>query len=537
MASQDDNKTIYWQSESFLTYHKHVGFNNFNAVLGASWTQSTGTGIAASATQFSTDYYGFNNLGAGSVSGTPSSYYTSESLNSYYARLNYNWKDKYLLTATGRYDGSSKFGADNKYAFFPSVAGGWNVAKEDFLKDSKTVSNLKLRASYGLTGNSGIAPYQSLATVNSGIVYLNGQPYPGSTQGTVPNPNLKWEQTAQLDLGVDMGLFAGRLNVTGDVYNKKTTNLLLANPISYVSGYSSVLTNIGSVQNKGLELAVNGIVVQKKDWTWSLNGVFSENRNKILALGTGNADIYNGYAPGPGIVYTRLHVGGSIGDLFGFERLGTWGTAEASTAALYGRNPGDIKWQDVNGDHQYTAADARVLGNVLPKYEMGLGTSLRYKNWDMLVSIQVREGNKVVNASSFELEDRQFYLNSYASLLKDAWTPTHQNTMVPAIRSQEDALYSDYPPGFIDSHWTENGSFIRGENLTIGYVLNEKVLSKMGCKKLRIYANAQNFFLITKYRGYDPELSSVSAGTFSQGVDYFSYPNPRTYTFGATITF
>ena len=537
VAMQDDNRTVYWQSESFLTYHKHTGFNNYNVVLGASWTQSTTTGFSASATQFSTDYYGFNNLGAGAVSGTPSSSYSSESLNSYYARVNYSWKEKYLLTATGRYDGSSKFGTDNKYAFFPSVAGGWNVSKEDFLKDSRTVSNLKLRASYGITGNSGISPYQSLGTITSGITYLNQQPYSSSTQGTVPNPNLKWEQTGQLDIGADLGLFHGRLNVTGDVYDKKTKNLLLANPISYVSGYSSVFTNIGSVRNRGLELSANGTVIQEKDWTWSLSGTFSENRNRILALGTGNADIYNGYAPGPGIVYTRLHVGGSIGDLFGYDRLGTWGTAEAGQAALYGRNPGDIKWLDVNGDHQYTNADAMVLGNVLPRYEMGLGTTVRYKNWDLQVNIQIRHGNKVVNASSFELEDRQFYLNSYGSLLKDAWTPTHQNAYIPAIRSQEDPLYSDYPPGFIDSHWVEDGSFIRGQNLTLGYNLTAKALSRIGFKRLRIYGNAQNFFLITHYRGYDPELSSVGAGTFNEGVDYFSYPNPRTYTLGATVTF
>jgi len=284
-------------------------------------------------------------------------------------------------------------------------------------------------------------------------------------------------------------------------------------------------------------VALNGKLIQSNDFSADLGLAISANRNKILGLGDNNADILPGRVPG-GLVYNVLRVGGQVGDIIGYERLGTWGTDEAAEAAKYDRKPGDIKRDDVNKDYVYDDQDVKILGNLFPKYELFINLGVRYKQFDLSATIQVRRGNKVVNASSFELEDRQYYLNSYASLLDDAWTPSHQNTMVPAIRTQQDALYSDYPSGYVDSHFVEDGSFIRGRNLNISYSFPRAILDRWKIKGLKISANTQNFFLSTKYRGYDPELSSVSAGnTFTQGVDYFSYPNARTYALGLNLTF
>lgn len=536
-ANSAYDKTTYWQSESFLTYKKtFAGKHRFNAVLGASWSENRAEGFNAEASGFATDYYQYYNLSAGSIKGTPGSFFRNERLNSYYARVNYAYNDKYLLTITGRYDGSSKFGNSNKYAFFPSAAIGWNVAKESFLANNPHISNLKLRGSYGVTGNSGINPYSSLSSLNNYTIYLNDQRLTGTAQGIVPNPGLKWEQTAQANVGIDLGLFNNRISFTADYYHKKTTNLLLERPISIVSGYSSVSDNIGSVQNKGVEMAISGIVIDKRDWNWTVGSTFSSNRNKVLALGRNNEDIFPGTQLPGGLRYTILRVGGSVGDLFGYTRLGTWSTKEAAEAAQYGAKPGDIKRLDANGDYKYDIKDCSVPGNMFPKYEMSFNTQLRYRNWDLSADIQIVQGNKVINASAFELEDRQHYLSSYASLLADAWTPQHQNTMIPAIRYITDNKGSDYPSGYMDSHWMEDGSFIRGKNLTIGYVMPGNLLSAIGINRVRIYANAQNFFLITQYRGYDPEASSLS-GPFTQGADYFGYPKPRTYTLGLNVTF
>lgn len=536
-ANSAYDKTVYWQTESFLTYKKTLAEKHrLNFVVGTSWSENQGEGFSAGATGFSTDYYQYYNLGAGAVKQTPGSYFRNERLNSYYARANYTYDDRYLLTLTGRFDGSSKFGTDNKYAFFPSAAAGWNISKESFLKDSRKISNLKLRGSYGITGNSGIGPYSSLSTINNYNIYLNDNRYVGTAQGRVPNPGLKWEQTAQADIGLDLGLFNNRLNFTADYYHKKTTNLLLDRPISIVSGYSSVSDNIGSVQNKGIEMAINAVVIDNKDWNWTVGASLSANRNEILALGTNNEDIFPGPQLPGGLTYTILRKGGSVGDLFGYTRLGTWGTKEAGEAAKYGAKPGDIKRKDVNGDYKYTIADCSVIGNMFPKYEMSFNTAVHYRNWDLSADIQVVKGNDVINATAFELEDRQHYLNSYATLLKDAWTPDHQNTMIPAIRYISDNKASDYPSGYMDSHWMEDGSYIRGKNLTIGYTMPGQLLSTLGLNRIRVYANAQNFFLITKYRGYDPEASSLG-GAFTQGADYFGYPKSRTYTFGLNVTF
>jgi TonB-dependent starch-binding outer membrane protein SusC len=533
VASVGFTKNNYIQNENYLTYNKAFGeAHKFNAVLGTSWQQTFQESLEASATGFSTDYFQYNNLSAGSVRGTPQSNYYDYRLNSYYSRINYAYQGKYLLTLTGRYDGSSKFGKDNKYAFFPSGAIGWIVSQEKFLSENNVVSFLKLRASHGITGNSEIDPYASLGTVGNYSVTLNGQIVNGVGPGSVPNSNLKWEQTAQTDIGMDLNLFKKRVSIVADYYYKKTTNLLLNVPISIVSGYGAVTTNIGSMQNKGFEIALSGVVIQKKDFDLGLSVLYAANTNKILALGSTNADVY----PGPNFLGQTniLQVGQSVGNFWGFERIGTWGEKEAAEAAKYGKKPGDIKRLDVNGDQKFDNTDAMVLGNMFPKYEMTYSTNIRYKNWALTADIQVRNGNKIANITTLTIEDRQHYANSYATILKDAWTPQNQNTQVPSLRFAHTDPFGTDLTFFMDSRWIEDGSFVRGKSANLAYTVPPNVLKRIGVSALRLYFNVQNFFLITKFRGYDPEVSTFS-GSFAQGIEFYSTPRPRSFTFGINL--
>ncbi len=534
VASVGTSRNIYWQNENYLTYTTNFGLHHsLNAVAGASWMQTSEESSEASATNFSTDYFQYNNLSAGSVRGVPQSNYYDFKLNSYYGRLNYAFNNKYLLTFTGRYDGSSKFGGNNKYAFFPSGAIGWIVSKEKFLENSPVVSFLKLRGSYGVTGNSEISPYASLGTVRNYGITLNGQIVNGIGPGTVPNNDLRWEQTAQLDIGFDLSLLNNRISLTADYYNKKTTDLLLNVPISNVTGYGAVTTNIGSVQNRGVELALSGTIVDNSNFSWNSSVILAANRNKILALGLTNADIY----PGPNFLGQTniLQVGQPVGNFWGFQRTGTWSDNEVAEAARYGKKPGDIKRLDVNDDARFDNSDAMVLGNMFPKYELTFSTSFQYKNWSLSADIQVRQGNKIMNITSLTVEDRQHYANSYGSILRDAWTPQNQNTAVPSLRLANTDPFGTDLTFFMDSRWVEDGSFIRGKSINLAYAFPEQKIKAVGLAGLRVYGNVQNFFLSTKFRGYDPEVSTFG-GSFAQGIEFYSTPRPRTFTIGINAT-
>lgn len=525
----------YWQTENYLTYDRYIATNHhLNLVLGTSWMSTSQERATASSTNYSTDYYQYNNLGAGSVRGTPQSNYFNFKLNSYYGRANYAYMGKYLLTFTGRYDGSSKFGNSTKYAFFPSGAIGWIISKEKFIEDINFISFLKLRGSYGITGNSEISPYSSLGNIGTTSLSFNDQLAIGAVPASIPNPNLKWEQTAQADIGIDLEVLNNRLSLTADYYKKKTTNLLLNVPISTVTGYSSVTTNIGSLQNTGIELMLNGTIIKNRDFDWDLGILYSKNVNKILTLGSTNADIF----PGPNFLGQTniLQVGKPIGNFWGFQRTGTWSEKDAAEAALYGKKPGDIKRLDVNGDHVFDNSDAMVLGNMFPKYDMTFTTSVRYKNWKLTANVQVRQGNKVMNVTSLTIEDRQYYANSYATILKDAWTPENQTTMVPSLRFAHVDPWGTDLPFFMDSRWAEDGSFIRGQSINLSYKLPGNTSKLIGLSNLMIYGNVQNFFLISSYREYDPEVSTFG-GSFAQGVEFYGSPRPRTFSFGINANF
>ncbi|EIJ38271.1 TonB-linked outer membrane protein, SusC/RagA family [Galbibacter orientalis DSM 19592] len=528
-ATIRNTRTNYWQFENFLTYDYEINENHrINAMGGLSWQQYDYFYSFAGSRGFTDDFYQYNNLEVGANPLTPDSDVYQWTLNSFFGRVNYSLMNKYLFTITGRLDGSSKFGEDNKRAFFPSAAFAWKVSEEDFLKDSETISNLKFRTSYGETGNSEIGVYQSLASLGSSTAILGGERFPGVGIGTLANPDLKWEKTAQFDAGIELGMFNNRIELETDVYYKKTTDMLLNAPVPTSSGYSNIYSNIGSMENKGLELTLNTVNIRSEDFSWTTTFNISFNKNEILALGEQDDDIF----PGPGFLSDTniLRVGESVGSFYGLVREGTWGSDEAAEAAVYGLLPGDIKHADLNDDGQINAADRKIIGSGYPEGFGALFNTFTYKNIDLTVDLQFSYGNDVLNLSRHSGEDRTGQANSYATVL-DGWTPDNQNTMIAQNRPS-----SAYYRSTIDSRMVEDASFIRGRNLILGYNFSQDVLDKFKLKRLRLYASVQNFFLATDYTGYDPEVSTYG-DAFAQGITFFDYPKPRTFTLGVNLTF
>lgn len=528
-ASVANTRENYWQFENYLTYKKEFNENHsIEALGGLSWQQYDYAYSYAGARGFSDDFYEYRNLGVGSNPLTPDSDTQKWALNSYFGRFNYNLMSKYLFTVTGRLDGSSRFGQANKRAFFPSAAFAWRVSEEDFLKDNKTISNLKFRTSYGETGNTEIGVYQSLASLSTSVAILGGQRAPGVGIGTLANPDLKWEKTAQFDAGVEFDMFNKRIGIEADVYYKKTTDLLLQAPVPSSSGYTSIYKNVGSLENKGLEISLNTTNIQTEDFMWTTSFNISLNKNEILALGEADDDIF----PGPFFLSNTniLRVGESVGSFYGLIREGTWGSDEAAEAAQYNLLPGDIKHTDVNGDGEINSADRVIIGNGNADGFGALFNTFTYKNFDLTLDLQFSFGNDILNLSRHSGEDRTGQANSYATVL-NGWTPDNQDTNIAQNRPSK-AYYTTT----IDSRMVEDGSFIRGRNLIVGYNFGGDILEKYNLSRLRVYASLQNFFLSTDYTGYDPEVSTYD-DSFSQGISFFDYPKSESLTLGVNLTF
>ncbi len=466
---------------------------------------------------------------------------TRTSFNSYFGRVNYGYQDKYLLTVTARADGSSRFGENNKFALFPSTALAWRVSEEPFLKGNRLISNLKVRTSYGLTGNSEIPAYSSLSLLSSNYAAVYGDTRAGGTGiNRLENPDLRWEKTAQTDFGVELGLFNGRISLEADYYYRLTTDMLLDAPVPRTSGYAIIRKNVGSMENRGIELGINTVNVRTGDLTWTTSFNISMNRNKVLSLAT-PSDIFG--VGGPNFINQTsvIRIGEAVGSFWGLNRLGVWGTAEADEAAKFTsyRNglkilPGDLKYEDVNGDKAITDADRKIIGNGSPKAWGALTNTIRYKNFDLTAELQYTYGNQVLDLTLHSSEDRQGLANSYRTVL-NAWTPTNQNTMIAEIRDTRAGYVTN-----VDSHWVKDASFIRGRNLLLGYSLPSTLIQRLHLNRCRVYGTVQNFFLVTgKEIIGDPEVTPTNQSdgnsVFSQGINWHAYPRPTTYLLGLQI--
>ncbi len=529
------NNSFYWQNENYFNYAKTIGDHSFTGMVGLSWSKYKDEYVGVSNQYFFDDFYKYHNIGVGTATRpAPSSNDYSNELNSYFGRINYTYKGRYMFTATGRMDGSSRFGENSKYGFFPSGSVAWRVSEEDFMKSLPVISNAKIRTSVGQTGNQEIGNYVTQTFIGSGNVVMNGAVTPGLWPNSVGNPDLRWEKTTQYDGGLDLGFFKDRISLSVDYYNKRTTDMLLNVPLPTSTTTGSVYKNYGTVENKGFEILLTTHNIMSKDFNWYTNINFSANKNTIIKLGPTGADILQNYWVGG--ANTILRVGQSIGSFFGLTRLGTYSTQEASLAARYGLVPGDVKYKDKNNDGAINfVTDGDILGNAFPKWDMDVTNNGNYKNFDFSIDIKVSYGAKKENRTNHSGQDRQAMANGKNSIL-DAWRPDHQNTDIGQVRpGNGGAYYQTYP----DTHWIEDASFIRGEGATLGYSLSPAALHRLGINKIRVYANTKNFFLITKYTGYDPEGSdqdNMSDG-LTPGMDFFMYPRPTTYTLGVNIVF
>lgn len=523
----------YWQSENYLTYNKKFNENNsMTALLGMSFQEYTQEYANVETQNFIDDFFQWDYLAAGSVRSNSRSQDYRWAMNSYFARVTYNLMDKYLFTATGRYDGSSKFGANNKYAFFPSIGAAWRLSQEEFMKNSKTINDMKLRASYGVSGNQEIGQYQSIAQIQPNQTVLDGANQSTLLPSYIGNSNLKWERSLQFDAGLELLMLNNRINLNVDYYTRTTKDLLLAAPIPWSAGMvtPNVYQNVGSVKNTGLEVNLQTVNVKTPNFTWSTNFVFATNKNKVLNLNNGNADIF----PGPNFLgqNTVLRVGEPIGSFYGMTRLGTYGEDEAAEAAKYSLKPGDRKYiYNADGSPYYT-----IIGRAYPKWTGTFSSTFKYKTWDFTFDIRFVQGVNTAANFKHSTEDRQTLANNLATVL-DAWTPEHQNTSIAQIRS-----YKFTQDSHFDTWWVEDGSYIRGQNFTLGYTFPASFTEKTRINRFRIYASVQNLFLITKYTGYDPEVDTFNSGfgansNFSQNIDFFPYPHPRVWNLGVNLNF
>jgi len=541
-ASSSNSKETFWSIENYLTYTKQINENNsLTALLGVSWQQTNNFFVNAQSRNFPTDFFEYNNLGAGTENIGVGSSAQREALNSYFGRINYNLLGKYLFTVTGRADGSSKFGDNNKFSFFPSAAVAWRISDENFLAENETISNLKLRASYGITGNSEIPPYSSLSLLSSNYTTVwNNNRVGGTGLNRLANPDLKWEKTAQYDLGLELGLFNNRISLEADYYYRKTTDMLLDAPVPQSSGYEIIRRNVGTMENQGFEFSLTTMNIATADLTWNTTFNISTNRNKVLSLAT-PSDIFGVGGPGFTNDTSIIRVGEPVGSFWGLTREGVWGTDEAEEAASFVsyRNgltllPGDIKYKDFNGDKIINDEDRSIIGNGYPTAWGSLINSVTYKGLDLTLDLQYSWGNDVLDLNLHSSEDRQALANSYRTVL-DAWTPDNQNTMIAQVRDTRAGYVTN-----VDSHWVKDASFLRGRNLMLGYSFSPQLLESLYLSKLRIYASTQNFFLLTKDELIgDPEIAPNRGGAgsnvFSQGIKWHEYPRSTTFVLGLQV--
>lgn len=525
----------FWQSENYLTWNKKINDRQkMTALLGASWQKFKSEYVDAETQNFINDFFQYQNLAAGSVrSNTQSSIPNPWQMNSYYARVIYNIDEKYLFTATGRYDGSSRFGPNNKYAFFPSIGAAWRISEESFMKNSNVISYMKIRGSYGLTGNSEIGFGQSLGQIFTSTTVNNNANQTTLIPGYLGNNKIKWEKSLQGDAGLEFGLFRDRIEMNIDYYNRTTKDLLLQTPIAESAGMqtASVYKNIGSIRNTGIEINLHTVNVKTPEFTWSTNFIFSTNKNKVLRLNDGNADIF----PGPNFLGQNyiIRVGQPIGSFWGMTRLGTYGENEAADAALVNLKPGDRKYlYDKDGKTPIYS----IIGRAYPKWTGTFTSTINYRGWDFSFDIRFVQGVNTAANFKHSSEDRQTIANSLTTVL-NGWTPSHTNTMISQVRNYKFAQDSHF-----DTWWVEDGSFIRGQNMTLGYTVPDAAVRRLKLTRIHLAASVQNFFLKTKYTGYDPEVDTFFSsygnnGAFSQNLDFFAYPRPMFYTFALQVGF
>ncbi|WP_369013809.1 SusC/RagA family TonB-linked outer membrane protein [Flavobacterium anhuiense] len=522
-------------NENTLTYNTNFGENHkFSALGGYTLQYTKGEVVNAGAQTFVNDANTYNALQDG-VAVKPYSEAYESVLKSWLARVNYSYKGKYNFTLSGRADGSSRFGSESLWGYFPSAGFSWNITDEEFANNIKGVTEAKLRITAGTTGNQEIGNYLPLASMGSVNYSFGGTLYTGLAPTRLANPDLKWEKTNQYNVGLDLSLLDRRINFVFDVYYKKTKDLLINVPVPLSSGYATVLQNIGGVENKGFEVGVTTENIKTENFAWNSNIVFSLNRNKVTEIGNG-VDQFFPVVPNGSLLQQQpvtVKVGLPLGTFWGYRTNGIFQTQEEVNTqpkinSLANTKVGDRKYVDTNGDGVITALDKGNLGTSQPKFVGSFSNTVSYNDFDLNFSFQGAYGGKIFNALNQQLEISTLGTNA-AATLNDRWTPTNPSNEIPRASSS--------PLGIVSERYVEDASFLRLKLITLGYTLPKSVSKKLGTKSVKIYVSAENLITWTKYTGYDPEVSSYEQNNLYPGIDFGSYPNSKTFISGLNVTF
>lgn len=519
-ASVNHQRSTNVINEDIVNYNFTVNkIHSFNVMGGFTYQQNVYKSISASGNTFLSDVQWTNNLSSAETTNTPSTSYSKWALMSYLGRINYSFNGKYLVTASFRADGSSRYSAGSRWGYFPSGAVAWRISEESFMKQFDKISNLKLRVGYGQTGSTAINPYMTQILLSTGKTATGNGVLPNyAPSGSFPD-DLKWETTSQWDVGVDLGLFKQRLRVTADYYYKKTTDLLNSVSLPSSSGYSSSVRNIGSMSNRGVEFLVEADVVQKRDFGFTLQFNIAHNNNKVEKLADGNdilGSTYSNYGSGS---ITIIREGEPIGAFYVYKDAGL-------------DENGSLSYVDMNDDGQYTDKEDRyIAGSPFPDFTYGLNCGFRYKNWDINFFLQGSQGNDVFNLSEMRNYAYDQGMNIERKVYYESWREGQDNSHAnyPKIENVGPLKYSD--------RFLENGSYLRLKNVSLAYNFPcEKWSTRNWLSGIRVFVSAQNWLTFTKYNGVDPEVSS-KGGDLNAGIDHLTYPNSKTVSMGLSVKF
>ena len=523
-----------WLIENTATYEKTLGKHRINALAGYTTQKSTSRGINLNADPYANDL--LQTINAAQTIKAWGESVNEWSLISYLGRINYSFKDRYLFTATFRSDGSSRFGYENRYANFPSIAAAWRISQEKFFQGIKKIDNLKVRASFGASGNNNIGNYASLASINAGSYVFGNTQVSASTVG-ISNPNLTWEESQQIDAGIDLSMYNNRLTLVVDVYNRKSKNMLLSNIIPAITGFNTQIVNLGSVRNKGLEISLGGAPISSRNFRWDVNSNVSFNRNTVLSLNkNGDRALSGNNDNNPTHVSV---VGKPIGQFFGYIFQGLY-TAEDLLNPKVAKYPqvyeGAGKYADINGDGRITdLLDYTIIGSPYPDFTFGFSNSFAYKNISLSVIINGQSGGQVVNGLRQTVDNLQGFFN-----VSKEWINRWHSA-----QDLGDGRHYGIPnttPSLghrMNSQWVEDASYLRIANVTLGYSFPSAMMKRLGFMNgARIYITGQNLAMFTRYGGANPEAQSVNINnTLSPGYDITSYPLSRTLSAGVNLSF
>lgn len=544
---------------SALNYRKEIGQHKTSFLIGTELQDRATELSRAKNSQISTDLFGIDNLSLGASPSIPETAVSGNRLVSFFGRANYSYKYRYYLNATFRADGSSKFRPENRWGYFPSFSGAWRIENEEFIKNIDLITQAKIRAGWGRTGNNRVGDFDAISQLNidaaSGYIWGADQSFvPGAFQSNLGVPDLKWETTDQLNIGFDFGILDNRIQTTIDYYEKQTSDLLLNAETALHTGFERVQQNIGKVENKGLEIGLNTQNFDNKKFKWSTSFNISFNKNKVIALNNGQDAIFtdpNWSRENVTEFQYITQVGQSVGMIYGLEFDGIYQNEDfildnniqnftlrdgvPDNGALPVA-PGSVKFVDQNGDGTINADDRVIIGDPYPKHYGGLNNSFVIGGFDIQFLFQWSYDFDILNANKSVFTVPQPRANSGFPELTNAWTPTNTDTDINATRYF--SVFGRPPSGnLIDDRFVEDGSYIRLKTLSVGFSLPNDMVKKLKMKKVRLFISGQNIFTWTNYDGYDPDVSVGRLGALTPNLDWSAYPQSTTIMSGLNITF